>query len=119
MFQITFSDLSSAALAAMPKTQQLDLLSEFNVSPEDLTEGSSKFGQISRKGRTLYRYRTGDYRLYFEKVNNGILVRCVLHKNTLKDFVFRSKLPVSEDELLAENPKFWDLIDHGGIGRKK
>jgi mRNA-degrading endonuclease RelE of RelBE toxin-antitoxin system len=119
MFQITFSDISAAEMAALPKTQQLALLSEFQVAPEDLAEGSAKFGRISRKGRTLYRYRTGDYRIYFEKVNDGILVRCILHKNTLKDFVFRSQLPVAEDELLAENPKFWDLIDRGGLRRKK
>jgi mRNA-degrading endonuclease RelE of RelBE toxin-antitoxin system len=117
-FQISFSDLSAKELAAMPKLKQLELLSEFQVSPEDLAEGSQKFGQITRKGRTLYRYRTGDYRIYFEKVSDGILVRCILNKNTLKDFVFRSQLPVAEDELLADNPKFWDLINRGGLGRR-
>jgi mRNA-degrading endonuclease RelE of RelBE toxin-antitoxin system len=119
LFQISFSDLSAKELAAMPKSQQLALLSEFQVSPEDLAEGSQKFGQLRRKGRTLYRYRTGDYRIYFEKVSEGILVRCILHKNTLKDFVFRSQLPVAEDELLAENPRFWDLINRGGLGKKR
>jgi len=118
-FQISFSDLSAKELAALPKPQQLSLLSEFHVAPEDLADGSQKFGQITRKGRTLFRYRTGDYRIYFEKAGEGILVRCILHKNSLKDFVFRSALPVDEDELLAENPRFWDLIDRGGLGKKR
>jgi hypothetical protein len=29
----------------------------------------------------------------------------------LKDFAFRSQLPGSEDEELAGNPRFWELID--------
>ena len=33
------------------------------------------------------------------------------NRNSLKDFFFRSKLPISEDQLLQENPKFWQLLE--------
>ena len=43
-----------------------------------------------------------------------INVLCILNKNTLKDFFYRSKLPISEDQLLQDNPKFWQLLEDGG-----
>jgi mRNA interferase RelE/StbE len=43
-----------------------------------------------------------------------INVRCILNKNSLKDFFFRSKLPISEDQLLQDNPKFWQLLETSG-----
>jgi hypothetical protein len=46
------------------------------------------------------------------------VIHRVLHKNSLKDFAFRSQLPLSEDELLAENPKFWELIKSGETGKE-
>jgi hypothetical protein len=41
----------------------------------------------------------------------GVVVHRILSKNTLKDFLFRSSLPIGEDEALQENPKFWELIE--------
>ena len=112
MFQIIFNDLSAAEMAALPKLLQLEILGEFQVLPDDLGNLDPKrFGQVSRDGRTLYRYRAGDYRIYFEQKTAGLVIHRVLHKNSLKDFAFRSQLPGSEDEELAGNPKFWDLID--------
>jgi hypothetical protein len=35
----------------------------------------------------------------------------VLHKNTIRDFLFRSNLPMAEeDEALGQAGGFWDLI---------
>ena len=34
-----------------------------------------------------------------------------LSRNSLKDFLYRSSLPVGEDAALQENPKFWALIE--------
>lgn len=62
-------------------------------------------------GKKIYRYRVNDYRIYFEKNGDIINVRCILNKNSLKDFFFRSKLPISEDQLLQDNPKFWQLLE--------
>ncbi len=53
----------------------------------------------------------GDYRIYFERHQLGVLVHRILSRNTLKDFLFRSGIKVAEDQALQENPKFWELIE--------
>ncbi len=97
MFQIIFNELSAAELSALPKVLQLSLLGEFQVLPEDLDQaaagGGDKFGRIERGGKKLYRYRASDYRIYFEPCEQGVTVHRILHKNTISDFLFRSKLP--------------------------
>ena len=114
MFQIIFNELSAAELSALPKKLQLDLLAEFQVLPEDLDRlDTHRFGVIEREGRKLYRYRAKDYRIYFAKTEEGIKVHRVLHKNTFRDFLFRSKLPISEDAQLGQTREFWKLIEEG------
>src|SRR6187397_2040171 len=114
MFQIIFNELSAAEMSALSKTMQLSLLSEFQILPADLDHlDDQKFGVIEREGKKLYRYRAKDYRIYFEKTEEGVKVHRVLHKNTLRDFLFRSKLPVSEDAQLGETREFWKLIEEG------
>ena len=70
-----------------------------------------RFGKLERKGKQLYRYRLGDYRVYFERNELGIIIHRILSKNTLKDFLFRSSLPTGEDQALQDNPKFWELME--------
>src|ERR1700751_1603264 len=103
MFQIIFNELSAAEMSALPKKLQLDLLAEFQILPEDLDRLDARhFGVIEREGKKLYRYRAKDYRIYFEKTTEGITIHRVLHKNTFRDFLFRTKLPTGEDEQLEE-----------------
>jgi mRNA-degrading endonuclease RelE of RelBE toxin-antitoxin system len=114
MFQIIFNELSAAEISALPKRLQLELLAEFQILPEDLDQlDSERFGVIEREGKKLYRYRAKNYRIYFAKTEEGLKVHRVLHKNTLRDFLFRSKLPVSEDAQLGETREFWKLIEEG------
>jgi mRNA-degrading endonuclease RelE of RelBE toxin-antitoxin system len=119
MFQIIFNELSAAEISALPTKLQLDLLAEFQILPEDLDHLDSKrFGVIEREGKKLYRYRAKDYRIYFAKTEEGITVHRLLHKNTFRDFLFRAKLPVSEDAQLGETREFWQLIEQGERTRK-
>ena len=91
---------------------QLQILSEFNFLPEDLDKADpEKFGQLEREGRKLFRYRTKEYRIYFERGDNSLVIYRVLHKNSLKDFLYRTRIATGEDEQLQKNAKFWDLID--------
>jgi mRNA-degrading endonuclease RelE of RelBE toxin-antitoxin system len=115
VFQVIFNALSASEMAALPKELQLDLLSEFQLMPEDIDAlDTSRFGRVEREGRTLYRYRATDYRIYFERHTEGILVHRVLHRNTIRDFLFRSSLPMDEeDEQLAKARGFWKLIEEG------
>ena len=121
MFQIIFNELSAAELSALPKILQLSLLGEFQVLPEDLDQAGAagdKFGRIERGGKKLYRYRASDYRIYFEPCEQGVTVHRILHKNTISDFLFRSKLPmVAEDDQLGKTKAFWKLIDEGANAR--
>ena len=119
MFQIIFNELSAAEISALPKKLQLNLLAQFEILPEDLDHlDSERFGVIERDGKKLYRYRAKDYRIYFAKTDEGITIHRVLHKNIFRDFLFRSKLPGSEDQALGGTREFWKLIDEGKKTRK-
>lgn len=111
-FQIIFNPTSAAELAKMPKELQLEILGDFRGLPQDLLSAEADhFGNLERGGKVLHRFRLGDYRVYFERHPLGIVVHRILSKNTLKDFRFRSNLPMGEDEALQEDPKFWELIE--------
>jgi len=96
----------------MPKELQLNILGEFRGLPQEvMSTDLERFGKLERNGKILHRFRIGDYRIYFERHELGVVVHRILSKNTLKDFLYRSSLPVKEDEALQQNPKFWDLIE--------
>lgn len=112
LFQIIFTPVSAGELARIPKDMQLQVLREFRALPRKvMTAELHKFGRLERGGRVLYRFRVGDYRVYFERHPLGLIVHRVLSRNTLKDFLYRSGLKSGEDEVLQDNPKFWEMID--------
>jgi hypothetical protein len=113
VFQVIFNNISAAEMAALPKDLQLDLLAEFQFLPTDLDSlDPARFGTVKRDGHILRRYRAKDYRIYFERHPEGLLVSRVLHKNTIRDFLYRSNLPMDEeDEALSDAKEFWKLID--------
>ena len=111
-FQIIFNPTSAGELARMPKELQLSILGEFRGLPQEvMSTDLERFGKLERNGRTMHRFRLGDYRIYFERHELGLVVHRILSKNSLKDFLFRSSLPIGEDEALQQNPKFWELIE--------
>ncbi len=111
-FQIIFNPTSAAELGKMPKELQLQILGDFRGLPQEVMNTDlERFGKLRREGKVLPRFRLGDYRVYFERHELGVVVHRILGRNTLKDFQFRSNLPVAEDEALQENPKFWELIE--------
>lgn len=120
MFQIVFNEISAAELSSLGTLEQLELLEEFQVGREDLenVEESDRFGKIERGGLVLYRFRAKDYRFYFEVQEDSVIVHRVLHKGTFSDFLFRSKMPLAEDEELAKSKHFWKLIDEGRNARQ-
>lgn len=116
-FQIIFNPTSAAELAKMPKELQLSILGEFRGLPQEvMSTDLERFGKLERAGKTMHRFRLGDYRIYFERHELGLVVHRILSRNSLKDFLFRSSLPVGEDEALQQNPRFWDLIESARTG---
>lgn len=111
-FQIIFTPISAAELGRMPKELQLQILGEFRGLPQQVVGTELEaFGKLERGGRILHRFRVGDYRVYFERHDLGVLVHRILSRNTLKDFLYRHGLKVEEDAVLQQNPKFWELIE--------
>ncbi|MDB6078556.1 MAG: pare toxin of type ii toxin-antitoxin system parde [Akkermansiaceae bacterium] len=119
MFQIVFNEISAAEISQLGTLEQLELLDEFQVSEKDLENlDGTRFGKIARAGQTLYRFRAKDWRFYFQVKDGSVIVHRVLHKGTFSDFLFRSKLPGSEDEELGKSKHFWKLIDEGQAARR-
>jgi len=104
----------------MPKELQLQILGEFRGLPQQVMRTEmDDFGKLERAGRILHRFRVGDYRVYFERHELGLVVHRILNRHTLKDFFFRSGLKTQEDEALQENPKFWELIEAAKVATNK
>jgi mRNA-degrading endonuclease RelE of RelBE toxin-antitoxin system len=119
VLQIVFNEISAAEISRLGTLEQLELLDEFKVSEGDLERlDGDHFGRIERDGKTLFRFRAKDYRFYFEVKDAAVVVHRVLHKGTFSDFMFRSKMPLAEDEALAESKHFWKLIDEGRNARR-
>ncbi len=119
VFQVIFNEISAAELSQLPTLTQLELLDEFQVTPDDLENpDGDKFGLLQRDHKNLFRYRAKDVRIYFEATEEGILVHRVLNKNTFQDFLFRTNLPLSEDEALSQSKVFWQLIEEGENARR-
>jgi mRNA-degrading endonuclease RelE of RelBE toxin-antitoxin system len=117
-FQIIFTPISAAEVGRMPKELQLQILGEFRGLPQQVIGTElDDFGKLERGGRILHRFRIGDFRVYFERHELGVLVHRILSRNTLKDFLYRSGLKVEEDEALQQNPKFWEMIEAAKTGK--
>ena len=98
----------------MPKELQLEILGEFRGLPRQMIAGEQeRFGELERDGRRLNRFRVGDYRVYFERHDLGVVVHRILRAGAYHQrFSLSLRLAhAGEDEALQENPKFWELIE--------
>src|SRR5690606_14412266 len=92
MFQVTFSEQSLGELRKLPTLEQLEVIDPLGKLTEaQLAHPREPLGSFSRDGKTMYRLRSGEYRIYFERAGELLVTRCILPKNTLTDFVFRTK----------------------------
>jgi len=111
-FQIIFNPTRAAELSRLPKDLQLYILGEFRGLPQEMIASDlEQYGRLERRGHVLHRFRLGDYRVYFERHELGVVIHRILSKNTLKDFLYRSSLPMGEDEALQDSPGFWEMIE--------
>jgi hypothetical protein len=77
----------------------------------DLAHPREPLGQFRRGENLFYRLRAGDFRFYFESLGDTLHVRYILHHNSLEDFLLRNKLPVTEQQLVEQNSKFWKYLE--------
>jgi len=119
VLQIVFNEISAAEISRLDTLTQLDLLDSFQVTEQDVEAlDDERFGKMQREDHTLYRFRAGDYRIYFDVQDGKVVVHRVLHANTFSDFLYRSSMPVGEDEALRDSKHFWKLIDEGRNAQK-
>ena len=112
MFQVTFSDQSVKELNKLDQLAQLEVIEPLSsLTVAQLAQPREPLGGFNREGRTFYRLRSGDFRFYFERKEDTLHVQWILHRNSLEDFLFRTKLPVSDQQLVEQHSKFWKYLE--------
>lgn len=101
-----------AELNKLPIPEQMKMVEQItSLTPAQLNNPGEPLGRFTRDGRTYFRLRIGDFRCYFEKQAQTIQAHYFLHRNTLTDFVFRFKLPITEEQMIEQQGSFWKYLE--------
>jgi mRNA-degrading endonuclease RelE of RelBE toxin-antitoxin system len=112
MFQVTFSEHAMRELNKLDPLAQLAAVEPISsLKMSDLERPREPLGRFNRAGGTLYRLRSGEFRFYFDVKGETLMVRYILHQNSLEDFLLRNKLPVTEAQLAEQHSKFWRYLE--------
>lgn len=112
MYQVTFSEQSIRELNKLDKLAQLGAIDPISrLTPGDLAHPREPLGRFSRRGKVFYRLRAGDFRFYFTMRGDTLHTHYILQKDSLEDFLFRTKMPVSEQQLFEQHSKFWKYLE--------
>ncbi|MGF1484282.1 MAG: type II toxin-antitoxin system RelE/ParE family toxin [Opitutales bacterium] len=114
MWQLNFSDQAIAELNKLDKLEQLELMEAFSAitDAEIRKAGSNELGKFTRGKITYYRLRADQFRIYFEQADaETLFAHYILHQHTLTDFVFRFKLPLTEEQVVENHGSFWKYLD--------
>ena len=77
----TFSEQSLSILEELSRSEQLEVIERMSSLGNSIVSGEgSNLGKFSRKGKTIYRMRFGDLRIYFEKMDLLCIVSTCLKK---------------------------------------
>lgn len=112
MYQVNFSDQSMHELNKLDKLVQMDVIAPLSsLTAVDLADPHEPLGRFKRGRRTYYRLRSGEHRIYFHVDGELLHVDYILHSNSLTDFLFRTKLPVTEEQLVEQHGSFWKYLE--------
>jgi mRNA interferase RelE/StbE len=112
MYQVTFSEQAMRELNKLETLAQLAVVEPIStVKASDLEHPREPLGRFNRHGKPFYRLRAGDHRFYFSVNDETLHVKYILHKNSLEDFLLRNRLPVSEQQLVEQDSKFWKYLE--------
>ncbi len=101
-----------AEINKLAKIDQMEIIEALSaLTPERLASDHSVIGAFHREGKTFYRLRVNDFRIYFEVRESNLHCDLILHKHTLADFVFRMKLPLTEEQQLEQDQNFWKYLE--------
>lgn len=99
-------------LNKLDKWAQLEAIEPISgLKSADLSRPREPLGHFKRGSKTLYRLRAGDFRFYFDVHGDTLHVDYILHRNSLEDFLLRNKLPVTEQQLVEQDSKFWKYLE--------
>ena len=88
MRQVTFSSQSLDAISSLPQVGQLSLIEKLSSlsSTEILAKNQSGVGKFVHKGKTFYRIRIDDMRIYLEQDGEALHCQFILEKNSFRIF---------------------------------
>ncbi|MEY4938274.1 MAG: hypothetical protein RIQ93_9 [Verrucomicrobiota bacterium] len=112
MYQVNFSEQAMTELNRLDKLAQLDAIDPItSLKPSDLAHPREPLGFFRRGAKAYYRLRSGEFRFYFRAHGETLHVDYILHRNSLEDFLLRNKLPVTEQQLVEQDSKFWRYLE--------
>lgn len=112
MYQVTFSEQAMRELNKLDKLSQLQVIEPISLlKATDLANPREPLGHFRRRSKSFFRLRAGDFRFYFQVHEENLHVDYILHRNSLEDFLLRNKLPVTEQQLVEQNSKFWRYLE--------
>jgi len=112
MYQVTFSPQAMRELNKLDKLAQLDAIDPISsLRPSDIAHPREPLGHFRRGAKSFFRLRAGDFRFYFQANGESLHVDYILHRNSLEDFLLRNKLPVTEQQLVEQDSKFWKYLE--------
>jgi mRNA interferase RelE/StbE len=112
MHQITFSDQSLAEFKKMDKLVQLQFIDQLSGHCDECLRKELSNVKKFRRGNTdIYRCRIDDLRVYFEVKEDMIFCTYILRQHTLSDFVYRNKLPISDEQMFEQYDSFWKYLE--------
>ncbi len=99
-------------LNKLDKLVQMDVIGPLgSLTAADLANPKEPLGAFKRGRKTFYRIRSGDHRIYFEVTGEMLHTHYILHRNSLTDFIFRTKLPITEEQLAEQHTSFWKYLE--------
>lgn len=112
MYQITFSDQSLMEFNKMDKMTQLQFIGQLSDHCDEcLRKELLKVKKFRRGSVDIYRCRIDDLRVYFEMRGDIVFCAYILHQHTLSDFVYRNKLPISDEQMFEQYDSFWKYLE--------
>lgn len=113
MYQVTFSDQSMGEIRKFDISEQLALINQLSsLTNKAFNDDSKDLQKIQRDKSTFYRIKIGTLRIYLEpKDKETLFCHYIIPQHTLTDFIFRSNLPISDEQMIEQYSSFWKYID--------
>lgn len=112
MYQVTFSEQSMGEIRKLDMAEQLSLIDQLSSLTDKAFKEQKGLQKVQRDKSVFYRIKIGSMRIYLEPQSDNILAcHYIIPQHTLTDFIFRSNLPISDEQMIEQHSSFWKYID--------